>query len=206
MFGQAPNRALSGKGGLGIGLALVKQLVQRHNGRIDVQSEGIGRGATFSIWLPLYEYDPLTAPPLPAGDIQDAGLWRGRKVLITDDATEALQTLAQLLELEGASVAIAHDGAQALALIEQARYDIVFADIGMPNMDGYELAERLRKLPNGASVPLVAITGFTRPNDVQRALHAGFDAHVGKPLSLDALTGIMRRLLNAAEGRPAEST
>ena len=206
MFGQAPNRALSGKGGLGIGLALVKQLVQRHNGRIDVQSEGIGRGSTFSIWLPLYEYDPLTAPPLPAGDIQDAGLWRGRKVLITDDATEALQTLAQLLELEGASVAIAHDGAQALALIEQARYDIVFADIGMPNMDGYELAERLRKLPNGASVPLVAITGFTRPNDVQRALHAGFDAHVGKPLSLDALTGIMRRLLNAAEGRPAEST
>ena len=197
MFGQAPNRALSGKGGLGIGLALVKQLVQRHNGRINVQSEGIGHGSTFSVWLPLYEYDALNAPPLPASEAQEGGLWQGRKVLIADDAVEALQTLAQLLELEGASVDVARDGAQALALVEDTRYDIVFADIGMPNMDGYELAQRLRALPKGARVPLVAMTGFTRPNDVQRALRAGFDAHIGKPLSMDALTSTMQRLLAA---------
>jgi two-component system CheB/CheR fusion protein len=194
MFGQAPSRALSGKGGLGIGLALVKQLVERHHGRINVKSEGLGRGATFSVWLPHFEYASLL--PAPAGANKESGNWQGVRVLVADDSVDAVTTLAQVLELDGAEVAVARDGAQALAEFEKRPFDIVFADIGMPEMDGYELAGRLRKLPGGKDVPLVAMTGFTRPNDVHRALKSGFDAHIGKPISIDLLTTTMRRLLS----------
>jgi two-component system CheB/CheR fusion protein len=195
MFGQAPSRALSGKGGLGIGLALVKQLVERHAGRIEVHSAGLGQGSTFSVWLPLFQYEP---PAIGHSTSHDAAgseqQWRGLKVLIVDDAAEALETLAQLLEIEGASVTIAHDGAEALGLFGRNSFDIVFADIGMPNMDGYEFAARVRELADGKDVPLVAMTGFTRPYDVQRASSAGFDAHLGKPLTMDALTTTMQRV------------
>ncbi len=195
MFGQAPSRALSGKGGLGIGLALVKQLVERHAGRIEVHSAGLGQGSTFSVWLPLFQYEP---PAIGHSTSHDAAgseqQWRGLKVLIVDDAAEALETLAQLLEIEGASVTIAHDGAEALGLFDRNSFDIVFADIGMPNMDGYEFAARVRELADGKDVPLVAMTGFTRPYDVQRASSAGFDAHLGKPLTMDALTTTMQRV------------
>ena len=194
MFGQAPSRALTGKGGLGIGLALVKQLVERQGGRIQVHSDGLGRGAAFSVWLPLFEYGVVT--PLRGENASlEARQWAGVKVLIADDATDAVDSLAQLLELEGAEVTVAHDGAQALDEFRTQPHDIVFADIGMPNMDGYELAERLRALPGGEHVPLVAMTGFTRPNDVQRAMRASFDAHLGKPLSVGQLTATMQRLL-----------
>src|SRR5690348_10291010 len=93
-----------------------------------------------------------------------------------------------------ASVTIAHDGAEALGLFDRNSFDIVFADIGMPNMDGYEFAARVRELADGKDVPLVAMTGFTRPYDVQRASSAGFDAHLGKPLTMDALTTTMQRV------------
>ena len=198
MFGQAPSRALSGKGGLGIGLALVKQLVERQAGRIEVESAGLGQGAKFTVWLPRYDYGLVA--PLPALAIGEApGVWQGVRVLIADDAADAVNTLGRLLELEGAQVSLARDGEEALAQFEdaqsrQAPFDIVFADIGMPKMDGYELAQRLRELPAGVNVPLVALTGFTRHNDVQRALQSGFDAHLGKPLSIDMLTATMQRL------------
>ncbi len=194
MFGQAPSRALSAKGGLGIGLALVKQLVERHNGRIEVESPGRGQGSTFSVWLPRYEYARIpTTRETPASE--ESGQWQGVKVLIAGDSVDAVNTLAQLLEMDGASVSTARDGAQALALLEKDSFDIVFADIGMPNMDGYEFAQCLRALPDGKHVPLVAMTGFTRHADVQRALDAGFNAHIGKPISIDLLTATMRRLL-----------
>ncbi|HJU27427.1 MAG TPA: CheR family methyltransferase, partial [Rhodanobacteraceae bacterium] len=205
MFGQAPSRALSGKGGLGIGLALVKQLVERHAGRIEVESAGLGKGSTFSVWLPRYDY-ALVAPAHALPATESAGAWEGMKVLIADDSAEAADTLGRLLELEGAKVTMARDGQEALAKFgnansQQAPFDIVFADIGMPNMDGYELARLLRELPGGRHVPLVALTGFTRHHDVQRALQSGFDAHIGKPLSIDALTATMQRLMDEREGK-----
>ena len=120
-------------------------------------------------------------------------------MLIADDAAGTVDTLAQLLELEGAAVSVAHDGVEALAQFEKTPHDIVFADLGMPHMDGYELAQRLRALPQGKDMPLVAMTGFTRSDDVQRAQQAGFDAHIGKPLSISELTSTMRRFLGREE-------
>jgi len=194
MFGQAPGRVLSGQGGLGIGLALAKQLAERQNGRIEAESPGLGKGSTFSVWMPRFEYGMMLQPPATETR-KDGSPWQGMKVLIADDAPGAVDSLARLLELDCANVVVAHDGVEALAAFEHAPFDIVFADVGMPNMDGYELAERLRALPFGKNVPLVAMTGFTRSNDVDRALKAGFDAHVGKPVSIAALTSAMQRLL-----------
>jgi len=203
LFGQAPSRALHGKGGLGIGLALVKQLVERQGGRIEVASQGVGQGAAFSIWLPRFEYPAIVSPRELS--VANEGAWRGVRVLIADDAVEAAETFGRLLEMDGAEVTVAADGEQALAEFERVRseqagpgkppFDIVFADIGMPKMDGYELAQRLRALPLGREVPLVALTGFTRAEDVHRADECGFDAHVGKPLSIGQLTATMQRLL-----------
>jgi two-component system CheB/CheR fusion protein len=204
MFGQAPARALSGKGGLGIGLALVRQLVERHNGRIAVHSDGIGKGASFSVWLPRFSYATLGAAPADETS-PESGRWQGVKVLIADDAAEAIGALAQLLEMEGAQVTVAHDGAEALARFRENPTDIVFADIGMPNMDGYEFARHLREISGDGRVPLVAMTGFTRSNDVDRALKAGFDAHIGKPLSIGQLTATMQRLLPERGGGGADS-
>src|SRR6185312_10247715 len=158
LFGQAPSRALHGKGGLGIGLALVKQLVERQGGRIEVASQGVGQGAAFSIWLPRFEYPAIVSPRELS--VANEGAWRGVRVLIADDAVEAAETFGRLLE-----------------------------------MDGYELAQRLRALPLGREVPLVALTGFTRAEDVHRADECGFDAHVGKPLSIGRLTATMQKLL-----------
>jgi len=203
LFGQAPSRALHGKGGLGIGLALVKQLVERQGGRIEVASQGVGQGAAFSIWLPRFEYPAIVSPRELS--VANEGAWRGVRVLIADDAVEAAETFGRLLEMDGAEVTVAADGEQALAEFERVRseqagpgkppFDIVFADIGMPKMDGYELAQRLRALPLGREVPLVALTGFTRAEDVHRADECGFDAHIGKPLSIGRLTATMQKLL-----------
>lgn len=124
-------------------------------------------------------------------DDPSARPWRGLKVLLADDAVEASQALAELLEMDGATVDVAHDGAEALAEFQKESFDIVVADLGMPNMDGYELAMRLRALSAGKDIPLVAMTGFTRPSDVQSALKAGFDAHVGKPVSIAALAATL---------------
>ncbi|MGN6787943.1 MAG: CheR family methyltransferase [Rhodanobacteraceae bacterium] len=209
MFGQAPVRALSGKGGLGIGLALVKQLVERQSGRIEVESAGIGQGTTFYVWLPRFDYGLATLTRVQPADDEAMDLWQGLKVLIADDLLDAAQTFGQLLEMQGAEVSVVQDGETALSEFEQAAadgkpFDVVLADIGMPKMDGYELAHGLRQLPAGEHVPLVALTGFTRTNDVQRASEAGFDAHIGKPLSLGQLTTTMHQLLGDREGYSAK--
>lgn len=199
LFGQAPSRVAIAKGGLGIGLALVKQLVERQGGRVEVESPGLGKGSTFSVWLPRFEYGLSRPLPMPASPVAESAMWQGVHVLVVDDAEDAVRTLGQLLEMEGAQVSVARSGEEALAQFTQAQlqltpFKIVFADIGMPNMDGYEFARRLRGRAGG-DVPLVAMTGFTRPNDVERAQEAGFDAHIGKPLSIDMLTATMQRLL-----------
>jgi signal transduction histidine kinase len=162
--------------GLGIGLYLVRGLVQMHGGAIAVESPGLGQGCRFSVTLPRVQADvPHPAPAAPAA----AGAHK--KVLVVDDNRDAAQTLAELLELIGHAPATAHDGASALDMLRDFEPDVVLLDIGLPDINGYEVARRIRAM--GAGSPrLVALTGWGQPDDKRRAAEAGFDAHWTKPV------------------------
>lgn len=184
MFSQAEGSHRRHSGGLGIGLALVKQLTEMHGGRVSAESPGTGKGARFRVWLPADN-----APPsVPLAETHgNASLLKGMRVLLVDDAAESLDAFRSLLEMEGAQVWPQTSGADALALAEKQPFDLILSDIGMPGMDGYELIAALRKLPATAAVPALALTGFGRPQDATRAIRAGYDGHLGKPVSLQAL-------------------
>ncbi|MGY3266373.1 CheR family methyltransferase [Lysobacter sp. HA35] len=189
MFGQAPGRALSGKSGLGIGLAVVREIVTLHGGRIEADSDGLGHGATFNVWLPrMMPARRRVRAALPAPTPQP---WPGLRLLVVDDTAATVDGLARLLELEGATVLRAYGGAQALQLLDSNPVDVVLSDLGMPEMDGYELARRIRADARFATLPLVALTGFAREADVREATAAGFTAHVGKPIMLEALADVV---------------
>jgi two-component system CheB/CheR fusion protein len=184
MFSQGQTGAAREHGGLGIGLSLVKQLVEMHGGRIHAESDGVGRGATFCVRLP--EIATLL-PAEHAGLKIDASVLKGLRVLLVDDSADALDAFRTLLEMEGAKVRAELSGKAALAAAAEARFDLILSDVGMPGMSGYELIAELRKLSGTATTPAIALTGFGREKDVAEALQAGFDAHVGKPVSLAAL-------------------
>ena len=167
--------------GLGIGLALAKQLVERHHGRIEVQSAGAGQGSEFIVAL------PLSAPHLlPSGQsnggASDKSSPEVRRVLVVDDNRDAADSLAMLLQASGCEVSVAFNGVEALELLETARPEIVLLDIGMPDMDGYDVARRMRAAPSGQEIFLVALTGWGQVEDKRRAVAAGFNEHVTKPL------------------------
>ena len=189
MFRQASHGVARSEGGLGIGLALVKHLAEEHGGRVAVASEGVGRGARFSVWLPLAEQAaarPLGASATPALD--------KLRVLLVDDVQDALESFATLLQLEGAEVTAVRSGAEALAAVENAQFDLLFSDIAMPGMDGYALIAALRANSRTANLPAIALTGFGRSQDVKRAIVAGFDAHLAKPIEMDELLHVVERL------------
>jgi two-component system CheB/CheR fusion protein len=127
-------------------------------------------------------------------------LLKGMKILLVDDAAESLQAFQSLLELEGAQVWPQTNGAAALAIAAHQQFDLILSDIGMPGMDGYELIAALRKLPGTASVPALALTGFGRPQDAARAIRAGYDGHLGKPVSLHALLDKIARITTNRTG------
>jgi len=188
MFRQAEVHSTHYEGGLGIGLALVRQLVQLQDGRVEAHSEGLGRGARFSVWLPLRD---AAAPRLEPSEAAAPDVLEGLRVLVVDDAEDTIVALRELLELEGLRVSGATSVQQALALVEAQGFDVVVSDIAMPGMGGYELLNRLRGSPKTQNVPMIAVSGLSRPTHARRALDAGFDAHVGKPLTLEALTQAM---------------
>jgi two-component system CheB/CheR fusion protein len=177
-------------GGLGIGLALVKQLAELHGGRVQAQSPGPGRGATFSVWIPLYEGSLGGEAPQPAS----TGPLSGQRVLLVEDNPDTLESLQMLLEMEGAQVTPASSAAVALQQAEEKDFDLLISDIAMPEMDGLQLLAELRRRPRSARWPAIAVTGFAGGADAQRAQAAGFDAHLGKPLSLEALNESFQRL------------
>ncbi|MGI4860931.1 MAG: CheR family methyltransferase [Janthinobacterium lividum] len=192
MFSQAESAFKRERGGLGIGLALVQQLTQMHGGRVSAESNGNGQGACFRVWLPQgLTHAPLLAPQ-PAAD---ATVLRDKKILLVDDTLETLEAFRVLLELEGAQVRTESNGQDALRATTEEHFDIILSDIGMPGMDGYEFMRLLRSAPATATIPAVAMTGFGRAQDVDRALEAGFNAHLGKPVSLDALLGAIGNAL-----------
>ena len=174
--------------GLGIGLALARQLAKLHDGDIAVRSTGAGQGSEFIVTLPVHSSlsetssdEPAGSPAAPAAMASNAAASRPR-VLVVDDNRDAAESLAMILEMSGSEVSVALSGAQALELVRQFQPTIVLTDIGMPGMDGYEVARRLRAEPSSRNLVLVALTGWGQAEDKQRALNVGFDEHLTKPV------------------------
>jgi CheY-like chemotaxis protein len=190
MFSQVSSALDRAEGGLGIGLALSRGLVALHGGTLEAHSQGEGRGSEFTVRLPGTVV--VAGPPSePKADVAAAAPVGGRAILVADDNADALQTMAALLEMDGHRVGMAADGETALAMAGTLRPEVAVLDIGMPGLNGYEVARRIRLEPWGASMRLIALTGWGQAEDVQRAHAAGFDHHVTKPVDFDALQALV---------------
>jgi len=188
MFTQVPeHRARLGGGGLGIGLALSRKLAELHGGTLEAASDGLEKGSVFTLRLPLAEKfaQDVAAPVEPAEAPSP------RRILIVDDNTDAADSLRLVLDLQGHETEVAYDPASALLAVEQFAPDCVLLDIGLPDIDGYETARRIRALPGGDRMRLIAVTGWGQQEDKQRARAAGFDAHLTKPVELAAVSALL---------------
>ncbi len=185
MFAQGGDGA---QGGLGVGLCLVRNLVQMHGGRVEAHSEGPGQGSEFVVRLPLA--GPQAEAPL-AGVEQPGALPGPRRVLVVDDNHDSADSLGLLLGYLGAEVRVVYGGQAALDAAAGFAPDLVLLDLGMPGMDGYEVARRLRRLPLGKAPTLAALTGWGQDRDKQRTQAAGFDLHLVKPVDVADLKGLL---------------
>jgi CheY-like chemotaxis protein len=210
-FSQGDMSRTRRHGGLGLGLALARQLVEMHGGTIEAASAGAGRGSTFTVTLPLVP-PPVASYPQPARSIaeisagpgamplKDLPRLDGVRLLVVDDQEEARMMIAQSLGEWGAAVTAAASGREALALIEGAAFDALVCDIAMPEMDGYEVIGRLRamgespELYHVSRLPAVALTALARPEDRMQSLAAGFQMHVAKPVELAELIMVIATL------------
>lgn len=190
LFTQVSRSHERSHGGLGIGLSLVRRLVELHGGSVEAHSDGPGRGSRFVVRLPLVAASaratPVTPPEAAAGD-------EGLRVLVADDNSDAAQSLALLLEVMGHEVRTAADGAEAVAVAAEFAPNVVLLDIGMPRMDGYEACRRIRRLPGGDHIVLAALTGWGQAEDRRRSREAGFDHHLVKPVEPGALEALLAR-------------
>jgi two-component system, chemotaxis family, CheB/CheR fusion protein len=191
IFRQADASSSRIQGGLGIGLALVKQLAELHGGRVKAASQGTGRGASFSVWLPTRT---ISVSGTAASQNGFDGALLKKYILVVDDSRETIEMLSKLLQLEGAFVRTARSGLEALELAKRETFDLVISDISMPEMDGYQLLQELRALPPMNKVPALALTGYGRTTDVDRARREGFAEHFTKPLDIDKLLQTVKRL------------
>jgi CheY-like chemotaxis protein len=189
MFTQVGRGLDRSQGGLGIGLALVRRLVELHDGGVTAESAGVGRGSTFTVRLALANRSAAGLPPvIPVSEAHPAAQLR---VLVVDDNVDAAESLAALLDLAGHATRVAHDGDQALRTAHEFRPEVVFLDIGMPGKDGYEVAKALRGTPETAQAVLVALTGWGAKDDRARSRSAGFDHHLTKPAGIAAVEGLL---------------
>lgn len=188
MFGQV-NRTLDrAQGGLGIGLALVRKLVELHGGTVQAESPGINRGATFTITLP---QDPEAEVPVPKPLDEPATPIQSRRILVIDDNVDAAESLSMFLQLSGHTTKVAYSPSVGLKLAQEFKPDMVFLDIGLPEMTGYEVARRIRSSPIGKSTCLIAVTGWGAEKDRDAAKEAGFNAHITKPVDLDEVARLL---------------
>jgi CheY-like chemotaxis protein len=181
-------RSEAGSGGIGIGLALAKALVQLHGGCISAHSEGPGKGSRFVVSLPRAEA-PAAGEAAPPSAVQVRVA--SRRILVVDDNVDATASQAELLRMLGHEVETAYDGQSALRKAQAFRPEVVLLDLGMPGMDGFEVARHLRAMPEGRDVLLVAQTGWGQEEDRDRTKAAGFDVHLAKPVDVDALMGLL---------------
>lgn len=179
------------RAGLGIGLALVRSLVNLHGGAVDAESEGVGRGSAFTVRLPLAAQPRL---PAPVAEGSAKSLVRAsHRVLVIDDDRDVADSLVMLLEMLGATVQVAYGGACGLSKVTAFQPDLAFLDIGMPGMDGYETARRIRRLPEGRNIKLIALTGWGESQILDRAREAGFDQKLTKPASYESLQELLAK-------------
>ncbi len=201
MFRQGDARASREHTGMGIGLALVQQLVQLHGGSVVAHSEGLGKGTRFTVTLP-EKREPVagaaTVPVLTCEGLNDLS------VLAVDDDEDTTALLRYLLEMNGAKVTTANSGLEALGIATDTNFDVVLSDISMPTMDGFEFVRRLRALPGKHNVRVVALTGFGRQEDIKQAENEGFVAHLTKPFDLDSLLLFLSELRPANNGNGAD--
>jgi PAS domain S-box-containing protein len=189
MFTQV-NRTLDrSQGGLGIGLSLVRRLTELHGGKVTADSEGLGLGSTFTVRIPIM----ATAPVLPESHALDCELPKraGLRVLVVDDIADVADVLKMLLDLEGFETRVAYSGAAALESAREFSPDVVICDIGLPEMDGHEIARRLRRDPDIAPATLIALTGWGAEGEVRRTRESGFDFHLVKPVDANALLELL---------------
>jgi signal transduction histidine kinase len=204
LFTQLDRTSGPAQSGLGIGLALVQRLVEMHGGSVTAYSEGPARGSEFVIRLPLFigessgpEQHQLNTLSALEQSMNEGNTRTQRRILVADDNNDALESLATLLQLSGHQVYTAANGALALESAEANRPEVALLDIGMPKLDGYEVARRIRAQPWGARITLVALTGWGQDSDRKRSQEAGFDSHLVKPLDLDKLTELLASLPTA---------
>jgi PAS domain S-box-containing protein len=181
-------------GGLGLGLAVVRALVELHGGRVAIASEGVGRGTEITIRLPLASAPASIEPPPASGPRPSP-----RRVLVVEDNADAADSLREVLDLDGHTTRVAHLGAEGLRVARDFRPDVILCDLGLPDLDGFEVARAVRADVAIARTTLVALSGYARPEDVAKARAAGFDFHLAKPPDLDKLG----ELLRAVPGRAA---
>jgi len=195
LFSRLPDAgAGASQSGLGVGLALVRRLVEMHGGSVTARSDGLGQGSEFAVRLPTVSAAARSSEPSrpfnsPTGKTR-------QRILIVDDNVDALEGLSLLLQTAGFEVLQASDGHKALQVAAASPPDVAFLDIGMPLMDGYEVARRIRAEPWGAHVPLVALSGWGQSEDLRRTRESGFDLHLVKPVSFEAVTDVIARLTN----------
>ncbi len=196
MFSQVDSSLERSQGGLGIGLTLVKRLVEMHGGSVEARSEGLGTGAEFTVRLPVVvtpAEEDSAALPAPSEDAPVA-----RRILIVDDNRDHADSLAMLLQIGGSETRTAYDGERAVVLTEEFQPDAVLLDIGLPGLNGYETARRIRASPQGKHAVLIAITGWGQEEDRRRSADAGFDHHLTKPIATKEL---VRLLANTPDAR-----
>ena len=201
MFAQIDSSRPGSMSGLGIGLTLVQNLVQMHQGTITASSEGLGKGSEFIVHLPLAE-GPATAAEEP---VAETAAPVSMRVLVVDDNQDAADSLGMVLKFLGTDVRVCHDGPSALEMLGTFRPDLVLLDLGMPGMDGYEVARRIRQNPEYRDLTLIALTGWGQEDDRRRSRSAGFDHHLIKPAGVDALRALMTTMGRRGAHRAAAS-
>jgi CheY-like chemotaxis protein len=188
MFRQVDHSLERSQGGLGIGLTIVRRLVELHGGTVNAQSDGPEKGSEFTVRLPI---SSSSLGNMNEVQQSKAGPKIKRRILVVDDNRDSGDTLALLLRVKGHDVFVAHDGLEAIEVTAQARPEIILMDLGMPKLNGYEATRRIRQMPSGDAIYIVALTGWGQASDIARSKEAGCSAHLVKPVDFAALDQLL---------------